>query len=200
MDFKEVARKRRSIRRYAPTLPDPLLVDELIDSARRAPTAGFSQGIDFLVIDDPDDMAAFWSLTAAPDEPARDAQDTDGDPPMVVIVWSDPQRYLARYSAEDKIAFGLDKAEAWPVRFWDVDAGMAAMQLQLAAVNAGLATWFFGIAFGEDKVRERFGVPSDRMMTGVVALGYRDQDEVPTGSGTTRKRRPLAEQLHRNGW
>lgn len=200
MDFKEVARKRRSIRRYAPNLPDPDLVDELIDSARRAPTAGFSQGIDFLVIDDPEDMAAFWSLTAAPDEPEADANDTDGDPPMLVIVWSDPQRYLARYSAEDKIEFGLDKAEAWPVRFWDVDAGMAAMQLQLAAVNAGLATWFFGIAFGEAEVRERFGVPSDRMMAGVIALGYRDQEETPTGSGTTRKRRPLHEQLHRNGW
>ncbi|MGI9641689.1 MAG: nitroreductase family protein [Acidimicrobiia bacterium] len=200
MDFKDVARKRRSIRRYTPTLPDPALVDELIDSARRAPTAGFSQGIDFLVIDDPDDMAAFWRLTAAPDEPMADTADSAGDPPMLVIVWSDPQRYLSRYSAEDKIEFGLDKADAWPVRFWDVDAGMAAMQLQLAAVNEGLATWFFGIAYGEAEVRERFGVPSDRMMTGVVALGYRDQAETPTGSGTTRKRRPLHEQLHRNGW
>lgn len=198
MDFKDVARKRRSIRRYAPTLPDPTLVDELIDVARRAPTAGFSQGVDFLVIDDPGDMAAFWRLTAPPDE--AEATDTDGDPPMVVIVWSDPQRYLDRYSAEDKIDFGLDKAEAWPVRFWDVDAGMAAMQLQMAAVNEGLATWFFGIAFGEADVRERFGVPPDRMLAGVVGLGFRDQEEIPTGSGTTRRRRPLHQQLHRNGW
>lgn len=119
---------------------------------------------------------------------------------MLVMIWSDPQRYLARYSAEDKIEFGLDKVEAWPVRFWDIDAGMAAMQLQMAAVNEGLATWFFGIAFGEAEVRERFGVPADRMMAGVVALGFRDQDEAPSGSGTTRKRRPLDEQLHRNRW
>ena len=30
-------------------------------------------------------------------------------------------------------ALGLDDEAAWPVRFWDIDAGMAAMQLQLAA-------------------------------------------------------------------
>ncbi len=53
-------------------------------------------------------------------------------------------RYLARYSAQDKIEFGLDDLERWPVRFWDVDAGMAAMQLQLVAVDEGLDTWFFG--------------------------------------------------------
>ena len=41
-------------------------------------------------------------------------------------------RYVARYSDADKIEFGLNEMEAWPVRFWDVDAGMAAMQLQLA--------------------------------------------------------------------
>ena len=200
MDFKDVARKRRSVRQYALAMPDPALVDEIIDVARRSPTAGFSQGIDFLVIDHPADMAAFWELTAPPDGAADDAFPAVGDPPMVVIVWSDPQRYLARYSAEDKIAFGMNDADAWPVRFWDIDAGMAAMQLQLAAVNEGLATWFFGISFGEAEVRERFSVPADRTMAGAIGLGFRHPEEVPGGSGTTRPRRDLSEQLHRNGW
>ena len=119
---------------------------------------------------------------------------------MVIVVWSDPLRYIRRYSQDDKIEFGMDELDQWPVHFWDVDAGMASMQLQLAAVDAGLSTWFFGIATGEEAVRERFGVPADRKQVGVIALGYHSDDEVRTGSFTTRPRRPLDKQLHRNGW
>jgi nitroreductase len=199
MEFSDVVRRRRSVRSYSDRMPDPDLVASVIDRARRAPSAGFSQGIDFLVVDDPAAMAELWEMTEDPDSPTPE-EEKAVRPPVLVVVWSDPQRYLARYSAEDKIEFGLDDPDRWPVRFWDIDAGMAAMQLQLAAVDHGLDTWFFGFAHGERALRERFGVPGDRMMCGVIALGYRSEDEQPTGSGTTRPRRPLEEQLHRNGW
>lgn len=199
MDFNDVIRKRRSIRAYAPTIPERDLIDGIIDTARRSPTAGFSQGIDYLVIDDPTEMAFFWETTEDPEFPAPEEMAKD-HPPILVLVFSDPHRYLRRYSADDKIQFGLDDLDRWPVRFWDVDAGMSAMQLQLAAVNEGLDTWFFGIAHGSDSVRAHFGVPENRSLVGVIALGYRATDEVAMGSGTTRRRRPLDEQLHRNGW
>lgn len=196
MDFTTVVRRRRSIRSYAPDVPEAELVDRLIDTARRAPTAGFSQGVDFLVVDGQGEIQEFWSIVAGPGEDPH----APDHPPVVVLVWSDPRRYLDRYSAPDKIEFGLDREDAWPVRFWDVDAAMAAMQLQLAAVAEGLGTWFFGLGHGEDQVRQRFDVPEDRRLVGVIALGYRAGDERPVGSGTTRRRRPLEEQLHRNGW
>ena len=196
MDFDEVVRRRRSVRSYRPEAPDAALLDRLVDRARRAPTAGFSQGIDFVVLDAVEQVDRFWQLTADPDDRGHD----EDLPPALVLILADPMRYVARYSDPDKIEFGLDEMEAWPVRFWDVDAGMAAMQLQLAAVNEGLATWFFGIADGEPELRAALGIPDDRNMIGVVALGYRTDDEVPTGSGTIRSRRPLDEQLHRNGW
>jgi nitroreductase len=192
MEFSDVVRSRRSIRSYSSERPDPGLVDELIDVARRVPTAGFSQGIDFLVIDDPAALADFWRLAGGDMEP--------DDPPVLVLVFADPERYLERYRAPDKVEFGLGDAEAWPVKFWDVDAAMAAMQLQLAAVDAGLGTWFFGVGDEIDAIRERFGVPDDRSHIGIVALGHRHPDEEPVGSATKRRRRPLADQLHRNGW
>lgn len=193
MEFSDVVRARRSIRSFSGEKPDPDLIDRLVDTARRAPTAGFSQGIDFLVVDDPDLLAGFWRLDSdgAPDPDAA---------PVLVFVFSDPERYLERYRAPDKIEFGLGEAEAWPVKFWDIDAAMAAMMLQLAAVDAGLGTWFFGMSTGEAEFRSRLGVPEDRNLIGIVALGYRHPDEQPFGSGTTRKRRPLQDQLHRNGW
>ncbi|MEX1287788.1 MAG: nitroreductase family protein [Acidimicrobiia bacterium] len=192
MEFADVVRARRSIRRFSDEPVNPAVVDHLVDVARRAPTAGFSQGVDFLVLDDPGTLARFWALTGGDADP-------DG-PPVLVLVFSDPERYLERYRAPDKIEFGLGEAGAWPVRFWDVDAAMAAMQLQLAAVDAGLGTWFFGIGEGEDAVRAEFGVPSDRSHIGIVAIGHRHPEEEPIGSATTRRRRPLDDQLHRNGW
>jgi nitroreductase len=199
MEFNDVVRGRRSVRAYASAIPPREVLDRVVDAARRAPSAGFSQGIDFLVIDDPGEIDHFWAAIEDPDHGTQPGMDTSRAP-VVVLVLSDPQRYLARYSAGDKIDFGLDDLDRWPVRFWDVDAGMAAMQLQLAAVNAGLATWFFGIAHGVEAVRVHHSVPADRMLCGVIALGYRDPDEVPTGSGTTRKRRALEDQLHYNVW
>ena len=199
MEFRDVVRRRRSVRAYQREIPPLDVIDGLIDTARRAPTAGFSQGIDFLVLDDPGVVAEFYALT---DPPGAEIPEEfrQNRPPVVVVVFSDPVRYLSRYSEGDKLRFGLDDADAWPVRFWDVDAAMAAMQLQLAAVDAGIDTWFFGYNHGDDEVRERFGVPSDRSLIGVVGLGYRLDDERPIGSGTTRRRRPLEDQLHRNGW
>jgi nitroreductase len=199
MEFDDVIKRRRSVRRFNDQRPDALIVDRIIDQARRAPTAGFSQGVDFLVLDEAAALDDLWEFIEDPEFPSEE-EDRDTRPPVLVLVWSDPQRYLARYAAPDKIEFGLDQAEAWPVQFWDIDAGMASMQLQLAAVNAGLDTWFFGIPYGEDAVRERFGVPADRKQIGVIALGYRHDGEQPASSVAKRRRRALQEQLHRNGW
>ena len=197
MEFIDVVRERRSVRRYGPDRPPFEELERIVDLARRAPSAGFSQGLDFLLLDHPEAVDRFWTLTHDPEREDRPDYEKS---PVVILVLSDPQRYLARYSADDKIAFGLDDLDRWPVRFWDVDGGMASMQLQLAAVDAGLATWFLGIGYGEDMMRRQFSIPDDRMMVGVIALGYRDDDETLTGSGVSRLRRPLDEQIHRNGW
>jgi nitroreductase len=194
MEFEEVLKKRRSVRSYLATPVEPALIERIVDAARRAPTAGFSQGLDFVVMDDPVRLARFWELTGSSDDAGG------GLPTAVVIVLSDPRRYLSRYSEDDKAGFGLQDADAWPVRFWDVDGGMASMILLLAAVDAGLGAWFFGVAEGEAEVRSEFGIPADRNMVGIIGLGYADPAEVRIGSGVTRKRRPLEEQLHRNAW
>jgi len=199
MEFSDVIRHRRSVRSYRPDPPPREVIDRLVDIARRAPTAGFSQGIDFLVLDDASLMGRFWELasqTGAPGDPT----DAGSLPPVIVLVFSDPVRYLARYSEGDKAEYGLQEAESWPTRFWDIDAGMASMLLLLAAVDAGLAAWFFGLAQGESQLREDLGVPENRNLVGVIGLGYRFERELPVGSGVTRRRRPLDEQLHRNRW
>jgi nitroreductase len=199
MEFRDVVGRRRMVRRFDQRRVPPETIDRIIDTGRRAPSAGFSQGLELLVLDSPETVAEFWQLTSDP-EFGWDPDDIAVGPTVIVIPLPDAQRYTQRYSEPDKIAFGMDDASNWPVRFWDIDAAMAAMLMLLAAVEEGLGGWFFGITHGERELLDRFGVPSDLRPIGIVGFGYRADDEVPSGSWTQRRRRPLEEQIHRNGW
>jgi nitroreductase len=175
------------------------ILDRILDVGRRAPSAGFSQGLELLVLDAPENLAAFWEITRDP-EFGWDLEDVSVGPTVIVLPIPDPGRYLERYSRTDKIEFGMDKAENWPVKFWEVDAAMASMLMLLAAVDEGLGGWFFGITYGERSLLDRFGVPAGLRPIGILGLGYRADDEVPTGSWVKNRRRPFADQVHRNAW
>ena len=199
MEFREAVRRRRMIHSFEQRPVDRALLDELVDVARRAPSAGFSQGIDFVVLDDPAMLERFWSLTDDPAFP-REPGELDAAPPVIVLLLADADRYVARYSAPDKLAFGLDRADAWPVRFWETDAAMAGMVLLLGAVDAGLGSWYFGIGHGAPELRDELGIPPERTLIGVVGIGYAAPEQPRVGSAYSLPRRPLGEQLHHNGW
>ena len=204
MEFTEVVRHRKMVHVFEQRPVDPALIDGLLDIARRAPSAGFSQGTDFVVLDEPATLARFWAAAADPDDAdaddGGDGDDVETGPPVLVLALADAGRYVERYSQPDKIAFGLDRADAWAVPFWDTDTAMACMLLLLAAVDAGLGGWFFGVGHRDVAVRAEFGIPDDRGLIGVVGLGYPGVDTAPKGSAYSLSRRPLAEMIHRNGW
>lgn len=200
MEFTEVVRHRKMVHVFEQRPVDTALVDRLLDIARRAPSAGFSQGTDFVVLDEPEALARFWAAIEDPLMPNDPDEIAATAPPVVVLALADPGRYVARYSAPDKIAFGLDTADAWVVPFWDTDTAMACMLLLLAAVDAGLGGWFFGVGERDAAVHAAFGIPDDRNLIGVVGLGHPGVDESPRGSVHSLSRRPLAEMIHRNGW
>ena len=54
------------VRRYADRPVAPESLDRLLANATRGPSAGFSQGQAFLVLDTPADVARFWVATGAP--------------------------------------------------------------------------------------------------------------------------------------
>jgi nitroreductase len=60
MELQDVIRKRRMVRTYDLSRPIPrAIIDRLLENAVRAPSAGFSQGWAFLVLDDQDDIGKF---------------------------------------------------------------------------------------------------------------------------------------------
>src|SRR3569833_2022191 len=72
MEFADVVRKRHMVRDYDPDRPvPPELRERLLQHAISAPSAGFSQGWAFLVLESPEERSRFWTAsTSAEDEEA----------------------------------------------------------------------------------------------------------------------------------
>lgn len=198
MDFRDVVRKRRMIRNYDPDRPVPAeVVDQLLEYAIRAPSAGFSQGWGFLVLTEPAERAAFWAAT------------TDGEPadswltgmmtaPAIVVIHSCKKIYLDRYAERDKGWTDKDESH-WPVPFWHIDAGFASLMMMLGAVDSGLATCFFGIPPEKTATyRGAFDVPNEYDPIGVLTIGYPAPDR--KSPSLKRGRRGVDQVVHRGRW
>jgi nitroreductase len=119
--------------------------------------------------------------------------------PLLVVVLSCKDAYLDRYAEPDKGWTDRDEAR-WPVPYWHVDVGMAALLMLQTAVDEGLAASFFGIGAGEIAgFRAAFGVPDEWAPTGVIAVGHAADGGAP-GSPSRRRRRPLDDVVHRGRW
>jgi nitroreductase len=200
MEFQDVVRRRRMIREYADSPVDPAFVERALANAVRAPSAGFSQGWAFLVLDQPADIQRFWEVTTTPGELPDSWLRGMQTAPVVIIPCSSKATYLHRYAEEDKGWADEDEAR-WPVPFWHMDAAMASLLILLTAVDEGLGACFFGIPPAYDAAtREAFGIPPDFDPVGAITLGHRAQEEAPSGSPTAKKRKPLADLVHHGSW
>ncbi|WP_336707708.1 nitroreductase family protein [Oerskovia sp. USHLN155] len=131
MEFQDVVRRRRMVRRFTDEPVPPQAVDRMLRNAVRAPNAGFTQGWAFVVLDTPDGVARFWSATspravagAGADGVGAAGGAGEGDPgaaaeaaggarenrwltgmrtaPVVVVVLTSREAYLRRYAEDDK--------------------------------------------------------------------------------------------------
>ncbi|MGY1689621.1 nitroreductase family protein [Geodermatophilus sp. SYSU D01105] len=199
MEFANVVRRRRMVRDYDPDRPVPPEVRErLLEHAIRAPSAGFSQGWAFLVLEDAADRELFWSVTTSPGAP--DAWLTRmRRAPLLIVPLSCKTAYLDRYAEPDKGWTDRDESR-WPVPYWDVDTGMAALLVLLTAVDEGLGACFFGVpAERVDAFRAAFGVPADHRPVGCVSVGYPGGEDRRSPS-LRRGRRGVEEVVHRGRW
>ena len=177
MELSEAVHRRRMVRSYDPDRRvDQSAIDELLDLAVRAPSAGFSQGWQFLVLDAPQDLELFWTATSSGDGPDDSWMTGMRTAPLLIVALSDKDAYLDRYAEPDKGWTDRDEAR-WPVPYWDVDTGMASMIMLLSAVDQGLVSCFFGVPpVAHDATRAAFGIPARLRFVGVLSVGYRAPD------------------------
>lgn len=202
MDFEEVLRRRHMTRRFEPTPIDPGLLDEVLLAATRAPSAGFTQGLDLLALTGSVRREAFWRLAsdaawrrADPDAPALLSA------PAIVLPVANPDAYAERYAEQDKSTTLLAgrSADTWPTPYWMVDAAFATMLVLLAATARGLGALFFQLHAAEEDLLEGLAIPPGRSLIGALALGW-PAAEQRIGSPARRARRAPADVIHKEVW
>ena len=184
------------IRHYDPDRPvPPDVVDRIVDNGLRAPSAGFSQGWGFLVLDTAADVERFRTASR-PDEQPEKWFAANVQAPLLIVALANKDAYLDRYAKADK--GHTDRSDAWwPAPYWDIDTGMASLLMLLTAVDAGLGACFFGLPADRiEAFRREFGVPGHYNPIGAISIGY--SDEAPRDFSS--RRRAKEDVVHRGNW
>ena len=187
------------VRNYDPDRPvRPAVRDLILRNALHAPSAGFSQGWAFLVLEQPEDRARFWERTTDPQSASDSWLSGMRTAPLLILCLSHKDSYLERYARADKGWTDRDQAR-WAAPYWDIDTGFAALLMLLTAVDQDLGACFFGVPREKiPAVLEEFGVPDGHTPVGVVSVGYRRPGR---RSGSLKAgRRPLADVVHMGHW
>ncbi|NHC24597.1 nitroreductase family protein [Nocardioides sp. IC4_145] len=202
MEFQDVVRRRRMVRRYDERPVDPAVVTRLVDNATRAPSAGFSQGWGFLVLDTPEDVHRYWESTAGPDAMAEPDSWLAGmmTAPVVIVPCSSKAAYLGRYAEPDK-GWTDQEESRWPMPFWHMDTAMASLLILQTAVDEGLGACFIGVPpEAYPALKDAFGIPPQFDPVGAITVGHRVPDLGAAGSPTRRPRKPVEDVVHRGRW
>jgi nitroreductase len=203
MEFADVLRRRRMIRTFTTERLAEGTADRLLKAASRAPSAGFSQGFSFLVLEGEEQCAPFWRLIFAQAEQEADERmhrlvEGISRAPLVIVPLASKDVYLDRYAQGDKGWTDRDEGR-WPVPYWYIDTGFAALLILLAVVDEGLGAVFFGPPEFAD-FRAEFGVPPEWTPIGAIAIGHFDPDDNPARPELRSRRKPLTDQVHRGHW
>ncbi len=203
MEFDEVIRRRRMVRGYDPTRPIPAeLVDKIVRHGLRAPSAGFAQGWGFLVLTEQADRDRFWAATGedapAGSGPAAGWLERMRTAPLVIVCLAAKSLYLDRYAEADKGWTDRDEAH-WPVPYWDIDTGFAALLMHLTAVNEQLGSCFIGLPVTTvQRFKDAFGVPDGLNPIGALTVGYPAADK--RSPSLRRGHRPVDDVVHHGRW
>ena len=170
MNFQELIKTRYSVRAYK---PDPVEDDKLarvLEAARIAPTAANRQAFRIIVVRTEDRKADLRRVYG---------RDWFVQAPLVLCVCAVTSEAWVR------------KADGWNAA--EVDATIVMTHIVLAAAEEGLGTCWIG-AFDPAAAREVLGLPLEVIPSAFTPLGYSADSAAP------KKRRPLAELVHRDRW
>jgi FMN reductase [NAD(P)H] len=195
MDFKTVVARRRMVRNYTDEPVEREAIERIVQAAKRAPSAGYTQGQYFVVVTDPSIRQEIAALSNEAEYVKEGFDPWISSAPVHVVVCVNEADYHRRYREPDKLEDGREIE--WPVPYWWVDGGAALMLLLLAAVDEGLAAGFFGF-HRMSGLNELLQIPPEISPLGVVTIGHPAPDR---RSGSLHNRRkPLERIAHWEQW
>jgi nitroreductase len=148
MSFLDLARRRRSVRRYRlEPVPDELL-QQVLEAGRWAPSAVNSQPWEFIVVTDPAVKQALYDMAGVLGLKWQQLLSA----PIVIVVCA---RRLTAYSRDDCIFAGEN--------------------MLLCAADVGLGACWIG-GFSEPKLKRLLSIPDGYLLPGILTLGYPEQE------------------------
>jgi nitroreductase len=152
LDFFEVIKNRRSIRKYQDKNVEKEKLQKILEAARLAPSAMNRQPYQLFVVTNKDILSKIES-----------ACNQKWAAPIMIAMVSTPKEAWVRDDKEE---------------FWKADAAIAMNQVSLAAFAEGLGTCWIA-AFKENQVKEILGVASDSRIPFLSPLGYPAENKGP---------------------
>lgn len=199
MEFSQVVLRRRMVRHFTDEPVTPEALARILDLARHAPSAGFTQGQSFVVVTRPDLKREIARLCGEEEYTSGGFHPFISEAPVLVIPCTSEVAYHRRYQEPDKL--NPDGSEiVWPVPYWYMDIGCSVMTLLLAVVDEELAAGFAGVPTldGIAALKRLLGIPDEVLPVGVIPIGHPAND-VPSPS-LKRGRKPEVEYVHHEGW
>lgn len=171
MKFNELAKQRVSIRSYTKRPVSKKMLAEVLEAGRLAPTACNYQPFQFVVVKEPENLAALAEGYPAP---------WFAEAPVVIAVCIQASKAWKRKKHDDK-------------SYADVDGAIAADHMTLAAVELGLGTCWIG-AFNPKVIRKALQVPRSIEPLILLTLGH------PNEKGRPKNRKSLDELVSCETW
>jgi nitroreductase len=200
MEFDALLRRRRMHRTFTDEPVELQQVLALCEAAIKAPSAGFTQGTELIVVTDPRKIRHILDTITTHDW-LRNSSTHSGLLHAQTLVFPiiNKPAYLARYSEPDKAGAGMAFEDAWPQPFWTVDASFATMQLLLKVVDLGLGATFMGIYHEAERLRDLLALPHGLEPLGIVCIGHPGNAQT-TGSPSRRRRKEADALVHFEQW
>lgn len=171
METWDAIRSRRNVRSYGEGVIAPQDLDQILEAARRTPSAGNQQAWDFVVCTDREQLTQLAGVGPA-----------------------------ARHVAGSAAAIALVAPSSDDARTRDLiqyDLGQATMSAMLAAADLGIGSAHAGVG-DQELARRLLGVPQDRFCALLITLGA--PADRPLTPIQRPERRPFNDVVHRGHW
>lgn len=174
MDFYEVIKTRRSVRKYKPDpIPEEILM-KILNAARIAPSGNNRQPWKFIVIKDEERKKKMVELC--------DEQEFIAEAPVLIVacgrdIHYNRGKWMGSYSMIVDVTIAMD-------------------HLILAARAEGLGTCWIG-SFDNEGIKKFLGIPEDINVVALTPVGYPYDEKV---FRETKNRKPLNEIICYEKW
>ena len=167
MDLIKGIKERRSVRKFQDKKIPRDLIEEIVETARFAPSWKNTQIVRYIVIDDKEKIAELASDKCTYGF-TYNIKTLAGAAAIAVLT------YVEGVSGYEKDgSFSTQKGDRWQM----FDAGIAAQTFCLAAYEKGIGTVIQGY-FDEEEIKKVLGIPENQKIGAVIPMGYPLEGEI----------------------